>query len=132
MAIKQIQSHDEKTKARPNGTTQEKEVKTEESHDLRSGVVQEEEVHLKIPKDLRRKGQEEKRTKGNLRTRKGGGQFNIGRRDIQDTTSRNKTTNEISGGGDWNYKAKSTLKPLVSVQFGIIELQQGKHMFRRI
>jgi hypothetical protein len=35
----------------------------------------------------------EKKTRGNSRIRKGGGYSNARRKDIQDTTSRNRTTN---------------------------------------
>ncbi len=40
----ELLSHNEETKAGPNGTVQEEEVQTKESQDLRSGIVQEEEV----------------------------------------------------------------------------------------
>ncbi len=55
----EVLCQDEETKAGPNGTSQEKEVQTEESQDLRSGTTQKE-VHPKIPHDLKGKGYEEK------------------------------------------------------------------------
>jgi hypothetical protein len=56
-----------------------------------------------------------KRTRGNSRIGKGGGYYSTKKKDIQDITSRNKTTNLISGGGNWNYKANVDIKPLVIV-----------------
>ncbi len=58
-----------------------------------------------------KEGSRRKRTRGNSRIGKGGGYSNT-RRDIQDTTSRNRTTNWISGGGDYNCKAKGRYKTI--------------------
>ncbi len=44
-----------------------------------------------------------KTTTWNLGIGKGGGYSSTIRRDIQDTTSKHRTTNWISGGGYWNY-----------------------------
>jgi hypothetical protein len=49
----EVLGQDEKTKARPNGVLQEEQVKIEEPWELRSGVVHEEKVQPKIPQDLR-------------------------------------------------------------------------------
>jgi ribosomal protein L32E len=46
-------------KSRANGITQKKEIQIKESQDLKRGTTQEE-VHPKIPYDLKGKGQEEK------------------------------------------------------------------------
>jgi hypothetical protein len=54
-------NYNEETEAGPpSGTIQEEEMKIKVPHDLKSGAVQEEEVQLKKPWDLRGGGQEEK------------------------------------------------------------------------
>jgi hypothetical protein len=45
----EVLGKDEETKTRPNGTTQEEEMQTEEPQDLRSGAIEEEEVQLEKP-----------------------------------------------------------------------------------
>jgi len=45
--------HNERKEAGPNGIAQEKEVKTKEPQDLKSGTTQEEEVQPKKPYDLK-------------------------------------------------------------------------------
>ncbi len=55
-----ISGQDQEIEVRPSGTTQEEEVRIEESQDLKSGVVQKEEVQPKIAQDLRGGSQEEK------------------------------------------------------------------------
>ncbi len=56
-----VLGQDEERKAGPpSGTIQEEEMKIKEPHDLKSGATQEEEVEPKKPQDFRGKGQEEK------------------------------------------------------------------------
>jgi hypothetical protein len=45
----EVSGQDEETEARPNGTTQEEEVNTEEPHDISSGIAHEVEVHIEKP-----------------------------------------------------------------------------------
>ncbi len=59
-----------------------------------------------------KRGPRKKFIRGNLRTRKGGSYFSTRRRDIQNTTFGNRTTNEISGGGDRNCRAKCRYKTI--------------------
>ncbi len=47
---------DEEIEARPSGTTQEEEVHTNNSQDFISEAIQEEEVQLEIPQDIRAGG----------------------------------------------------------------------------
>ncbi len=49
LTIIEVSSQDEKTKVRFNGTAQEQEVQIGESQELRSGVVQEEDIQPNIP-----------------------------------------------------------------------------------
>jgi hypothetical protein len=64
-------------------------VQIEEPQDLKNGTIQEEEVPLEKPWNLKGGGQE-KKTK-NSRIGKGGGSFRTRRRGIQDIVSRKKT-----------------------------------------
>ncbi len=51
---------DEEVEARPNGTIQEEEMKIEEPQNLRRETIQKEEIQIEKPQDLRGGGQEEK------------------------------------------------------------------------
>ncbi len=52
----EVSNQDEKTKVGPSGTTYEEEIQIEESQDLKSKVIQDEEVQPKIPHDLSGRG----------------------------------------------------------------------------
>ncbi len=127
----EVSCHNEKTKARTSGTTQEEEIQIEESLDLRSGTIHEE-VQPEIPQDLRKGGQEEKKPKG-IHEHEKVEAFPTPEKEISkiqhlDIKPQTKLVGEEIG----NVEQKVDIKPLVYVQIRITTLWQGKHMFIRI
>ncbi len=80
------------TKELRRKTTKVKKEQLMEDNEYKSGITQEEAIQPEIPHDVKG-GIMIKKTKRNSRIGKGGGYSNTKIRNIQDTTSKNRTTN---------------------------------------
>ncbi len=113
-------------------TDRQEEMQIEEPHDFKSGTIQEEEVQLEKPHDLKGRGHEEKEPQRIQEQEKVEVIPILQEKESKIQHLEIEPQTKLVGEDTRITELEVDIEPLVLIHVEIIELQQGRQMFKRI